>query len=336
MSMQIALIEPDGQADPALTLSERFIVPPFSVLEARQGYWQDRKREWSALGIQSEIGRGDLTFGEQNIKVDAFLGGKKMPRGYGERNMAFDGGPMPEGVPQIKAGTSIFDPVLCELVYSWFSAEGGKVFDPFAGGSVRGIVAAVLERSYTGIDLRQGQIAANAQQAHDIVPMRPPRWICGDSRDCRDIAPGDYDLLFSCPPYGDLEVYSDNPLDLSTQPYPEFIESYRYIIRQSCLMLNPDSFACFVVGDFRDGKGMYRNFVSDTIAAFRDAGLGLYNEAILVTTVGSLPIRVGKQFTTSRKLGKTHQNVLVFVKGDPRKATEKCGTVKNHEALELY
>ena len=73
---------------------------------------------------------------------------------------------------------------------------------------------------------------------------------------------------------------------------------------------------------------MYRNFVADTIAAFRDAGMALYNEAVLVTAVGSLSIRVGKQFTSGRKLGKTHQNVLVFVKGDPRKATAWCGPVE--------
>ena len=41
------------------TLVERFGVPPFSVLDARQGYWQDRKRAWIALGIKSELGRGD-------------------------------------------------------------------------------------------------------------------------------------------------------------------------------------------------------------------------------------------------------------------------------------
>ena len=40
------------------SLAERFIVPPFSVLDARQGYWQDRKRAWIALGIESELGRG--------------------------------------------------------------------------------------------------------------------------------------------------------------------------------------------------------------------------------------------------------------------------------------
>ena len=41
------------------TLAERFGVPPFSVLDARQGYWQKRKAAWIALGIQSELGRGE-------------------------------------------------------------------------------------------------------------------------------------------------------------------------------------------------------------------------------------------------------------------------------------
>lgn len=39
-------------------LSDRFGVPPFTVLNAREGGWQDRKRAWLALGIRSEIGRG--------------------------------------------------------------------------------------------------------------------------------------------------------------------------------------------------------------------------------------------------------------------------------------
>lgn len=39
-------------------LTECFIVPPFSVLDTRQGYWQERKQAWLSLGIQSELGRG--------------------------------------------------------------------------------------------------------------------------------------------------------------------------------------------------------------------------------------------------------------------------------------
>lgn len=40
-------------------LGERFMIPPFSVLNAREGWWQERKRAWLALGIQSELGRGE-------------------------------------------------------------------------------------------------------------------------------------------------------------------------------------------------------------------------------------------------------------------------------------
>lgn len=41
------------------SLAAQFGIPPFSVLNARDGWWQDRKRAWLALGIQSELGRGD-------------------------------------------------------------------------------------------------------------------------------------------------------------------------------------------------------------------------------------------------------------------------------------
>lgn len=49
-----------------VTLADRFGIAPFSVLNAREGWWQDRKRAWLALGIRSEIGRGEnlLAFSE--------------------------------------------------------------------------------------------------------------------------------------------------------------------------------------------------------------------------------------------------------------------------------
>lgn len=230
-----------------------------------------------------------------------------------------------EGPDTYASGTSIFDPVLCELAYTWFSAPGAHILDPFAGGSVRGIVAAYLGRKYTGVDLRPEQIAANVEQAAAIVPDNMPTWIVGDSAEA--LPDGPFDFVFSCPPYADLEVYSDDPRDISTMEYSDFLAVYRSIIRQSIERLHDDRFACFVVGDVRDKRGIYRNFVSDTIAAFQDAGAMLYNEAVLVTAVGSLPIRVGKQFTSGRKMGKTHQNVLVFVKGDWRKAANACGDI---------
>jgi hypothetical protein len=39
-------------------LAEMFGAPPFSILDTRQGYWQERKRAWLSLAIPSELGRG--------------------------------------------------------------------------------------------------------------------------------------------------------------------------------------------------------------------------------------------------------------------------------------
>ena len=50
---------PAANPAPSATLAERFGIPPFSVLDARKGWWQDRKRAWLDLGIRSELGRGE-------------------------------------------------------------------------------------------------------------------------------------------------------------------------------------------------------------------------------------------------------------------------------------
>lgn len=102
------------------------------------------------------------------------------------------------------SGTSIFDPVLCELAYRWFSPPGGVVLDPFAGGSVRGIVASKLGRRYHGVDLSAPQIAANRVQAESICAGDefPPTWYNGSSVDIEQICEGTRaDMIFSCPPY---------------------------------------------------------------------------------------------------------------------------------------
>jgi DNA modification methylase len=564
-------------------LAERFLIPPFSVFDARQGYWQDRKRQWISLGIQSELGRGkDLAFGMTSL------------------SRLFEGG------TTTLSGTSIFDPVLCEVAYRWFAPARGRVLDPFAGGSVRGVVAATLGLTYTGIDLAAEQLVANRQQwaligpkivittaktapveaatddpraitpvqqrgaywfkrddlfdingatggkaratlvmadgakglvtvssrtspqnaraarvaqhlglpcrchtgigpwteevaeaelagavvikhkpprlsvlkkrAEDdaaerdwrlipwgavgpeavhaaavqtsnlpaeasriIVPVgsgatlagvliglaekgdtrpvvgvkvgadptpvldayappdwrervelvdsglkferhaprtrlegmeleptyeakcipfmrqgdllwivggpaRPPAaathghpdptWIAGDSRDLLDPASDggeagwDYDLVFTCPPYADLETYSDDPRDISNMAYPDFLDAYREIIRKAVARLHDNRYIVWCVGDVRGPDGAYRGLVPDTIQAFRDAGVELWNEAILVNAVSSLPLRAARPFEGSRKLGRVHQTVLVFVKGDPALAHEACGVIE--------
>lgn len=178
-------------------------------------------------------------------------------------------------------------------------------------------MAAYLGYKYTGIDLSDEQIQANIKQAKEIIPVNMPNWIVGDSRD-KIPTDKEFDFVFSCPPYHDLEVYSDNKKDLSNMDYDEFFIAYKDIISKTIKQLKNDRFACFVVGDIRNKKGFYKNFVSDTVGAFHEAGATLYNEAILINAIGSLPIRVGRQFAGYRKLGKCHQNILIFFKGNPK------------------
>lgn len=309
----LSAIKPKDKANIG-ALTERFGIAPFSVFNAREGWWQRRKAAWLAMGLQSELGRG-----ENLLKFSETVQMKKA-KTFGT-----------EGNISDKTGTSIFDPVLCEIAYRWFCPPEGAVLDPFAGGSVRGVVAGKLGRSYVGIDLRAEQVEANNQQAAALLPGWPYiKYHQGDSITLGSIIPDNevYDFVFSCPPYADLEVYSDDPRDLSTMDYDDFLEAYRHIISSACSRLNDDRFAAFVVGEIRDQKGAYRNFVGDTVEAFRDAGLDFYNEAILITMVGSLGMRAGKQFANSRKLGKTHQQFLVFCKGDPKRAAAAVGEVE--------
>ena len=575
-------------------LREKFLLPPFSILSALDGAWQDRKRAWIDLGIQSEVGRGthinynhlpapklrdgktyrgdasgnevapssakarafniehgkDLTrkfkqksgrvFGQdllkgENPKFDfGYVGPGGRRRGLTKQQMSAyenighnyqikgSGGLLHKGKTiDTKAGevweggescwqnsgTSIFDPVLCELMYKWFCPLGGQIIDPFAGGSVRGVVAAMMGRRYWGCELRAEQVVANYEQGEKIcqdkvrIPVRVSRsmllqnfhpcesgfitgtcrgrccessegilvtvhpseveqieslgakvkdgfivpdhrnlcpfktddgfcgihgeekpfgckaspftlnkngtlivrnryrllkcyechnsvpaykahrwsleqifgvaeterivglmesgegdfeayvdqyrydmlvdnddaknqrvtekkqadleWVIGDSNIMLKDAP-EADFIFSCPPYGDLEIYSEEEGDISNLSHDGFVSAYREIIAKSVAKLKNNSFACFVVANFRDKKtGNYHDFVTETIQAFGDLGMPFYNDAILITSISSLAIRVTRQFDSTRKLGKTHQNVLVFCKGDPRIATKK-------------
>lgn len=285
-------------------MTDRYLVPPFSVLDAKQGYWQDRKKEWLALGIRSEESREGI----QTYKNDCFKSDKYQKK------------------IEIDNEVSIFDPVLCEVMYKWFNVPDGKILDIFAGGSVRGIVADKLGFDYTGVDLRQEQVDANYRNAAELECN--PTWICDDSRNIDTYFDSEtFDMIFTCPPYADLEVYSDNPLDLSTMEYSEFAEVYSEIIEKAADKLKENRFFVIVVGEVRGKSGEYYNFVGDTVNACCKAGLQYYNEIVLVTPAGTLPLRAGKIMDSSRKVGKQHQNVLVFYKGNIKDIKAEYGAV---------
>lgn len=328
-------------------LKDDFVMPPFSVLNTRTAEWQERRRAWLEIGIKSEEGRDeDLTFAK-SAQPPAFYDTKNALRETLGREPSTDEvlAEMEKQGIQAMATTSIFDPVLTELSYRWFNTEGGRILDPFAGGSVRGIVAAKLNMPYVGNDLREKQVVANIENAKEVLGNIPvgiaPRWTVGDSTQLEDVLQkngitGDFDMVFSCPPYADLEVYSNDPRDISNVDYPQFLEAYKTAIKQACTRLKNNRFAVFVVGDIRDKKGIYRNFIGHTIEAFTECGLSYYNHLILVNQITSLAMRVRRQFNGGRKVGKVHQNVLVFCKGSVEETVDQFEEVQVTKAVEQF
>lgn len=314
-------------------LTDDFVMVPFSILDSRTGDWMARKRQWLSLGFNSQESREDVELIAKSGQSTQIYELRNQMREILKREPSWDEilDKAKEKGLHVFAGASIFDPVLCELMYKWFCIPEGKIFDPFAGGSVRGIVAGMLGYEYWGIDLREEQVLANQSQARELKIDDKIAWLTGDSEKVLLSTElfTETDFIFSCPPYAYLEKYSDDPDDLSNMSYEDFLVKYRSIIAMSVRDLKENSFACFVVGDIRDkADGTYKNFVSDTIAAFQDAGMKLYNEMILINAIGSMAIRLKKQFNTGRKCGKIHQNVLVFFKGNPKNIKEKFGALK--------
>ena len=166
-------------------LANKFVVPPFSVLDTRQGYWKERKDHWRAL-------IGDM--------------------GESRQNTLGEDGAM---LASINNGVSLLDPVLAELANLWFGIPNNKTFDPFAGDTIFGWVSQYLGNKFTGIELRQEQCDLNNAR---IGTNGGSKYICDDGLNvAKHIEPKTQDLLFSCPPYFDLEIYSDLPNDASNQ-----------------------------------------------------------------------------------------------------------------------
>ena len=258
-------------------LQDIFIVPPFSILDTKQGYWLDRKKYWKNL-----IGDNGET--RENLISDFY-------------------------------GTSILDPVLAEISNRWFGIDNGNTFDCFAGDSVFGYVSDALGNKFTGIELRQEQADLNNER----LKGSKSKYICDDGVNVlKHIPAASQDLLFSCPPYYDLEVYSELENDASNQNnYKDFLKIINKAFTGAIKCLKEDRFAVIVVGDIRDEKGFYYGFVDDVKNIFLQNGVQVYNEMIIAESLGTLPQRVGR-YMNNRKIGKCHQNVLVFYKGNPK------------------
>lgn len=278
-------------------LSEKFLVPPMSVLDTRQGYWQDRLRAWHKI-------YGDAKAGESR-----------------EETLFKSGNIIGDSINTV----SIFDMTLAEVLFSWFIPNDGephRVFDPFMGDTVKAFVADYLGNYFTGTELRKEQVEVNKKKIAE-KKMTRAKCIEDDGQNiAKHLQPASQDLMFSYPPYYDLEHYSDDPLDASNQEsYEEFRKILDNAFTAGAKLLKDNRFAVVVMSNVRGKDGAYYDICGDITKIMERNGLKLYNEIILVNVIGTASMRAGN-YMKNRKVARVHQEVMVYYKGEPRPIPE--------------
>ena len=239
--------------DPKRTMSDYFGVAPFSILNSVDGEWQKRKQRWNIL---------------INDKGDARLGVLKAKNT--KTNSQVD-----LAIQNLNNGVSILDSCLAELMIKWFTEKEFKTFDPFAGDTVFGFISAFMDRPFEGIELRKEQAEFNQLQCN--INNLNAKYICDSSENMdKYIKNESKDFIFSCPPYADLEVYSDLEDDLSTLSHEDFFKMYSKILQNTYNKLKNDRFAVIVTSEVRNKKGEYIQLVGKTIDLMVKAGYILF------------------------------------------------------------
>lgn len=207
---------------------------------------------------------------------------------------------------------SVFPAPLMEMIIVRYGGPvGSHILDAFAGGPPRGLVSCIMGHRYTGFEVRPEQIEENEALLKKLK-LKGAQYVQSDGR-FLDIDER-FDCAITCPPYYDLEVYSDRPEDISTLGnYAEFNASMWLCAHSHFERLKPGAFACIIVGLFRDKRGELIDFPAHTVENFREAGFDYWQHIILSKNFASAAVRAGNAWK-GHKLVPRHENLLIFRK----------------------
>lgn len=279
-------------------LADRFLIPPFSIFRGDKSDWIECKKALNYM-----IGDSGVRGGQKVYKTSDILG----------------------QLHKNAKNVSILDANLARILFNLFCPRGGRIIDPFAGSVQGGFIAGLYGFKYLGNELRQEQVDANNSllKRQDLL-SDDVKYIQGDGTEF--YSPVKADMIFSCPPYFDLEKYSNSEQDISNMSFDGFMAAIKQSFANAYSYLNDDSFCCVVLGDIRDKKtGFYRSLIHKFVVAMEEIGFNLYNEAVLCDPTSTAALRAGKAFASNRKFIKVHQNIFIFFKGNPKNINQKFG-----------
>jgi len=210
-----------------------------------------------------------------------------------------------------KYNVSIFNPHLAQMILSAYCPSGANIYDPFGGGGTRGFIATAMGHNYTGIEIRQEEVERIKKQQEKLK-----YWfniICCDSRFYK-IEEESFDFSYTCPPYFNLEVYSDMEGDMShADDYNEFLTMLEESVKITYKGLRKGSLSVWVVGNFRDKTGGLVHFNGDLVRIGQRAGFKLHDELVFWGAAGVAASRSG-QFVANRKSVRVHEYLVIFKK----------------------
>lgn len=298
-----------------------FDIQPYSVIDTRSGHWLKRKKEWRETIGRSFYSREGKLYDSLAMRMPRLYAASKEYRDI--HGLSFEEYIKELGADEIHrsedetwlCGVSEFDPTLAEIIYKWYTPHpNSRIFDCFAGGVTKGAVAGICGHQFFGIELRPEQVEVNQMQVDNLGVNA--RYIVDDAKHATAyLGVATQDLLFTCPPYYNLEVYSSMDGDLSNMPtYTEFRETLQIALTNSLQCLKANRFAVIVVSDVRTRNGAYYGLPEDVIAIMRGEGCHLWNDIVIVNNTNAILM---KRLYKTRKVARCHQRALVFYKGNP-------------------
>lgn len=212
------------------------------------------------------------------------------------------------------ATTSIFPPRVASNILAMYAPPWpeARVYDPFAGGGTRALVAAEAGLDYLGVEIRKEEVEhlEALAERHGIVDR--VSIIHGDSRKRNGIPDNSRNFLYTCPPYWNLEQYDGGPGDISMMDYEEFVEALGGIIKNSARILEPGSIAAWVVGLHRKPDGELVCMQDDIRRLHREAGFWVKEEVIIHRDNPIALRRVGNFERGHGHLIRVHEYCLIF------------------------
>jgi hypothetical protein len=215
---------------------------------------------------------------------------------------------------------SVLDPVACDVILRFFMPiDGVRVYNPFGGGVQFGFVTGYYGYEYLSSEIRQNQCDANNAICSDFYNAK---WVKSDSSKFKPKQK--YDLVFTCPPYYQVEDYLDydgNPPagELNSLPtYEEFRDTLFEGYKNAIEALNDNCFFVVMTGDSRDKNGAYYGCEAEHELFFKEQGLHIYNKIVYLECEFTR-LAHAKRTLHYRKFPKREQKILIFYKGDMSK-----------------